>query len=342
MVNITVKQSEHLNVTSFHTILNVHHAPIIELHYVLYYHRWSKRNVNQPELASSSSDSGAHKFTNNKYLSTPEKVAKIDSLQKKAKLCKQRENRLREKIRALTLTQSDTVCEDFSNDLKQLMSENTDKVKTVYPEGSFARLFWEEQLKVAMTSNPKQIRWHPVIIKWCLNLKLMSSSTYHALRTSGFITLPSDRTLRDYTHYFQSKPGFQDDVNIMLQDEVQKASIPQRRRYFGLLIDEMKIKENLVYNKVSGEIVGFVNIGDINQQLLNLEQDKGHPPVAKYVFVLMVRGLLFHLKCPYAHFATENTSGELMFPIIWEAIRQLESCGMKVLFVTADGAGPMA
>ena len=101
------------------------------------------------------SDSGAHKFTNNKYLSTPEKVAKIDSLQKKAKLCKQRENRLREKIRALTLTQSDTVCEDFSNDLKQLMSENTDKVKTVYPEGSFARLFWElEQLKVAMTHNP--------------------------------------------------------------------------------------------------------------------------------------------------------------------------------------------
>ncbi len=52
------------------------------------YHRRNKQNVNQPETASHlhNYDGGAHKFTNNKYLSTPEKVAKIDSLQKKGKL----------------------------------------------------------------------------------------------------------------------------------------------------------------------------------------------------------------------------------------------------------------
>ena len=82
-------------------------------------------------------------------------------------------------------------------------------------------------MKAAVAKNPKQVRWHPVIIKWCLNLKLMSSGTNNALRTSGFVKLPSERTLRDY---FQSKPGFQDDVNKMLKEEVDKASIPTERR----------------------------------------------------------------------------------------------------------------
>ena len=55
------------------------------------------------------------------------------------------------------------------------------------------------------------------------------------------------------------------------------------------------MKEGLVYNKTSRDIVGFVNIGDIDQQLIQLEQNGAHPPIAKYVLVLMVRGLLFKL-----------------------------------------------
>lgn len=73
------------------------------------------------------------------------------------------------------------------SDMLAMMEENADKVKSAYSEGSFARLFWEEQLKAASLTNIKQVRWHPVMIKWCLNLKLLSSSAYHALRTSGFV-----------------------------------------------------------------------------------------------------------------------------------------------------------
>ena len=40
----------------------------------------------------------------------------------------------------------------------------------------------------------------------------------------------------------------------------------------------MKIKEGLVYNKYSGEIIGFTHLGDINE-LMKLEQGD-HPPVA--------------------------------------------------------------
>ena len=166
----------------------------------------------------------------------------------------------------------------------------------------------------------------------------MSSCTYHALRSSGFLKLPSERTLRDYTHYFQNKSGFQDEVNQQLLEEVEKLKLSAERQYVGVLIDEMKVKEGLVYNKISGEIVGFTNLGDVNEQLLRLEQGDEHPPVAKYVLVLMVRGLVFKLEFPYAHFGTRGITSELLFPIVWEAIRRLEASGLKVIYITADGA----
>ena len=81
-------------------------------------------------------------------------------------------------------------------DLITIMRDNAEKINTTYAEGTFAQLFWDEQFKAASLHNKRQVRWHPVIIKWCLNLKLLSSSAYHAFRSSEFVTLPSERTLQ--------------------------------------------------------------------------------------------------------------------------------------------------
>ena len=39
-----------------------------------------------------------------------------------------------------------------------------------------------------------------------------------------------------------------------------------------------------------------------------------------------------------AHFATDGVTAELLYPIIWKGIRLVESMGLKVIAVTADGA----
>ena len=86
-------------------------------------------------------------------------------------------------------------------DLLEIMEKENSSVKDHFPNGTFRRLFWEEQLKAAQVNDSRQMRWHPMVIRWCLNLKLLSSSAYHSFRTSGFIKLPSERTLRDYSFF---------------------------------------------------------------------------------------------------------------------------------------------
>ena len=50
---------------------------------------------------------------------------------------------------------------------------------------------------------------------------LSSPRTYDIIRDSGFITLPSRRTLRDYTNYMKIKPGFQSEVFDVLRKEAK-------------------------------------------------------------------------------------------------------------------------
>ena len=77
----------------------------------------------------------------------------------------------------------------------------------------------------------------------------------------------------------------------------------------------MKIKEDLVYNKNSGEVIGFVNFND---QLSELEEackaDKP-PKVAKLMLVFMVRGIFNHLEFPYA-----VITSDCIMTLAWEAI----------------------
>ena len=247
--------------------------------------------------------------------------------------------RLREKVETLIKSSGELVDDKLHSDLSTIMNENDANVSKDFPEGSFPRLLWDEQRKAASLKKTNGMRWHPLVIKWCLNLKLLSGGAYSALRTSGFLTLPSARTLRDYSNVFESKIGFQDEVDKQLLDEVNSKHLPPSRNFVSLIIDEMKIKEGIVYNKATGSVIGFTNIGDINNDLLKLEEgEENH--LAKQVLVLMVRGTMFSLTFPYAHFGTLDITADLLYPIIWEAIQRLELNGLSVISVTADGASP--
>ena len=174
---------------------------------------------------------------------------------------------------------------------------------------------------------------------------MISSAEYHAMRSTGFIHLPSERTLRDFTHYFREKPGFQKEIIQQLMKEARINELDEIQKHVVVAFDEMPIKEDLVYDKHTGKVIGFVNLGDVNNQLNALEiacnSDKQKPlEVATHMLALMVRGLVTRLQFPYAHFFTAGVTSDFLFRTIWNAVQQLEMCGFKVIGMTSDGASP--
>ena len=85
------------------------------------------------------------------------------------------------------------------------------------------------------------------------------------LRESGCITLPSTRTLRDYTHYNNTKIGFSVATDLELLQLVK--GYEPWQKLVGISVDEMYIREGVVFDKHTGEIVGFTDVGDINNHL---------------------------------------------------------------------------
>ena len=77
---------------------------------------------------------------------------------------------------------------------------------------------------------------------------------------------------------------------------------------------------------------------DINDDLLRLEQEDEHPDFAQYVLAIIVRGTLCEVEFLFAHFGTKGITADLLFPIVDEALYRLESRGIKVISITADGA----
>ena len=164
---------------------------------------------------------------------------------------------------------SKKVNSELSSDFQKIFSQSNEK--EIPP---FIKLFWEEQQKHISSSSPTSVRYHPMIIKFCLNLAAKSSSAYKDLRYgsttgTGILVLPSLRTLRDYKNYIRPARGFNPEV---IKELAKKAvSFSETERYVTILFHEMKIQENIVWDKHSEELIEFVDLGDINIIYATLE-----------------------------------------------------------------------
>ena len=149
--------------------------------------------------------------------------------------------------------------------------------------------------------------------------------------------MPSERTLRDYAHCIRDGVRFIPEVDALLVKEANMVAVKDK---LVLSWDEMKIKEGLVFDKQNCNLIGFTNVGDVNDVLDKLEQqaDRPHSNVSTHMLLFMARGMFSALEFPYAHFATRGISADSLYPIVWEAVQQLESCGMNVIAFCCDGA----
>ena len=150
--------------------------------------------------------------------------------------------------------------------------------------------------------------WHPLIIRWNLNVYLKSPSTYKHVRTSPFLFSPCKNILFSYINFTDPECGFNIDVISRLVQEVKFDEIDEKN--VSLIFDEMKIKSGLVFSKTTGTLVGFCETGEINDENKKIskatesqaatEKQSLEPGndrnIAKYVIVFMVRGIFSNLQ----------------------------------------------
>ena len=286
-------------------------------------------------------------FQNNRKLAVMNQPAKLNApikftsperikltLQDHRLKCKQLEEEL-SKMRSEIEKKSEVVDPTLNEDFKTLFSGSD---KSNIP--NFMKLFWEEQQKYINSSSSSSVRYHPMIIRFCLNLAAKSSSAYSDLRYdpktgNGFLVLPSLRTLRDYKNYIRPTRGFNPAVIKDLKQKTENFSSTER--FVTILFDEMKIQEDLVWDKYSGELIGFIDLGDINTNyatLSNVEE------LATHILVFLVKSVVNPLSFSFASFATAGITSYQIMPIFWKAVLYLEQINLHVIAATADGASP--
>ena len=100
----------------------------------------------------------------------------------------------------------------------------------------------------------------------------------------------------------------------------------------------MKVQGGLVWDKYSGELSGYSNLGnpDINYATLERMDD-----IATHALVFMVRGICTKMKFSLGYFATNAVTFYQLFPLFWRAVAILEvNCRLKVIASTGDGSSP--
>jgi len=98
-----------------------------------------------------------------------------------------------------------------------------------------------------------------------------------------------------------------------------------------------------MYNKSTGELIGYVRLDDVTNELMKLRtsisHSKGDIPVAQNLLVTMVRGITSNLRYPFAAYATKTLTANTLYNVLWECIEYIEIvAGLKVLYICCDGA----
>ena len=147
--------------------------------------------------------------------------------------------------------------------------------------------------------NKSNMRWHPTMIEKqvCKGIQRSPGILY--------LNLPCSRTLYDYSHYMEHKLGVNRKVFEQLIQSARKKGCYETEHcaFIGILHHEIKIKSDLVYNKATGELIGYVRLDDVTNELMKLRtsifHSKSDIPVALHLLVTMVRGITSDLRYPF-------------------------------------------
>ncbi|KAK8785529.1 hypothetical protein V5799_008105 [Amblyomma americanum] len=250
------------------------------------------------------------------------RVPAKEALSQRLKLLKRKAVRLRSHVTAM----------------EQRLAEMEAKNRTIAEEEFTAKVSTfpskqrEAVLRMFKASSRKSQKGMKFSIEWvleCLIMKMKSARLYEHLRRENILALPSKTTLRKYLKRYKTGFRFNSKVLDVLSEKAR--SMDEFKKHGGLIVDEMKLSEHLSVT-AAGHIEGFVDLGPFTS-------DDDKHIVCDHGMVVMFVPFVGKWTQRLAAFAIKgNIKGSLLTKIMIEAVILAEKAGLKVDFITSDGA----
>jgi hypothetical protein len=117
-----------------------------------------------------------------------------------------------------------------------------------------------------------------------------------------------------------------------LQAEILKLPNEPIHRFSSLIIDEMSIREGLLYDRPTDRMFGLVaTTEDVQQSSISSK-----PKLANKLLCFVLHGLSHKFTIPAAYFLSRSITGEDLHTLTISVIKEIESCGFFVLRIVTD------
>lgn len=184
----------------------------------------------------------------------------------------------------------------------------------------------------ARTSGGRSTSKFPQELKsFAMTLQFYNCKAYDYVRSTFELALPAQSTLRAWFSKVECTPGIStpsiEQLKITAKDYFIKNNKPL---LLALTLDEMSLKKEIVSEKNSQNVWGYVDFGADIQYSNNQE-------AATEAFVFMVVGVNSNFKLPVAYFFINKLNGEEKANVTKDVLHHLDIPHIKVLSVTCDG-----
>ncbi|KAH8019690.1 hypothetical protein HPB51_021012 [Rhipicephalus microplus] len=169
-----------------------------------------------------------------------------------------------------------------------------------------------------------------VTIRNYIVLRNLSTKAYEFIRRENLLKLPSRATLQRFLGVTTGEVGFTSLVKERLKAELENLS-PQQAKVCSLVVDEMRIRQRLQYNKQRDAFVGDVDFGkDCGTPT------KGEPVLANSLLCFILSGLSVRIRIPVGYFFTKNCTGQQLFMLMKYVLKGVETAGFIVMRIVTD------
>lgn len=118
-------------------------------------------------LKNESNKENISSHMNYRFMDSGSKDARMKSLKMEVHKATNALKRMEKKLKEVIKKDAMPVDNTLHSDLLQIM-KNQKSISEDDPSKKIKEIFWKQQLQAFSKSNPKSIRWHPMIIKLCL------------------------------------------------------------------------------------------------------------------------------------------------------------------------------